>query len=66
MAVAQAADVPSIEAKSMDSAVNLAMSAAKSGDTILLSPGCASFGMFQNYLDRAEQFRAAISKLEVQ
>ena len=31
---------------------------AKPGSVILLSPGCASFGMFRNYVDRAEQFRA--------
>jgi UDP-N-acetylmuramoylalanine--D-glutamate ligase len=65
MAVARTAGVPSIEATSMGSAVELALDTAEPGDTILLSPGCASFGMFRNYLDRAEQFRAAFSKLGV-
>ena len=34
----------------------------KKGDTILLSPGCASFGLFKDYLDRANQFRSAVEK----
>ena len=33
------------------------------GDVLLLSPGCASFGMFRDYLDRAEQFRSAVKSL---
>ena len=47
----------------MQEAVTLASRVAKDGDTVLLSPGCASFGMFRNYLDRAEQFRGAFEKI---
>ncbi|MBC7498134.1 UDP-N-acetylmuramoyl-L-alanine--D-glutamate ligase [Candidatus Gracilibacteria bacterium] len=32
-------------------------------DVLILSPGCASFGLFHDYLDRANQFRACIQKL---
>ncbi len=49
---------------SMDEAVKTAFKKAKSGDIILLSPWCASFGMFKNYLDRAEKFREAVKKLK--
>jgi UDP-N-acetylmuramoylalanine--D-glutamate ligase len=33
------------------------------GDVLMLSPGCASFWLFRDYLDRANQFRDAIAKL---
>lgn len=48
----------------MDEAVRDAFTKASPGDTILLSPGCASFGMFRDYLDRAEKFREAVDNLE--
>lgn len=37
--------------------------AVKPGDVVLLSTGCASFGLFQNYKDRAEQFKRAVNAL---
>lgn len=49
--------------ESMDEAVHLSVKAAKFWDTILLSPGCASFGMFRDYLDRANKFRKAVMKV---
>lgn len=55
--------VPYHYSESMDEAVLLSAKAANKGDTVLLSPGCASFGMFKDYLDRANKFRGAVGKL---
>jgi UDP-N-acetylmuramoylalanine--D-glutamate ligase len=46
----------------MNEAVRLSRAVAQSGDSVLLSPGCASFGMFKDYLDRANKFREAVEK----
>ena len=51
-------------ANSMADAVGLAKSFAKKGDIILLSPACASFGMFNNEFDRGDQFRKLVNKLK--
>jgi len=48
------------KAASMQEAVRLARSQAARGDVVLLSPACASFGMFANYKDRGEQFKQLI------
>lgn len=50
-------------ADSMDEAVQACFKKAEPGDTVLLSPGCASFGMFRDYLDRANKFREAIERI---
>jgi UDP-N-acetylmuramoylalanine--D-glutamate ligase len=50
--------------RSMDEALAQAQAHAQKGDIILLSPGCASFGVFTNEFDRGDQFRAAVKKLE--
>jgi len=47
----------------MDDAVARAVALAVPGDTVLLSPGAASFGVFQNEFDRGDQFRAAVARL---
>ncbi|MBI4458305.1 UDP-N-acetylmuramoyl-L-alanine--D-glutamate ligase [Candidatus Uhrbacteria bacterium] len=47
---------------SMPEAVRLAAKAAKKGDIVLLSPGCASFGLFVNEFDRGDQFVAEVKK----
>jgi UDP-N-acetylmuramoylalanine--D-glutamate ligase len=44
-------------------AILAAQAAAAPGDTVLLSPGCASFGMFRNEFDRGAQFRAIVQAL---
>ncbi len=48
---------------SLERAVAAACAVAEPGDTILLSPGCASFGMFKNEFDRGEQFRRIVQEL---
>lgn len=44
--------------------VSKARSMAKSGDVVLLSPACASFGVFRDYKDRGEQFKEAVRRLK--
>ena len=52
-----------IETASMEEAVRSAYYLAKKGDTVLLSPSCASFDLFDNYEDRGRQFKAAVRNL---
>ena len=52
-----------IETHSMNDAVQVAYHVADKGETVLLSPACASFDLFENYEDRGNQFKAAIRKL---
>ncbi|MBW7675268.1 UDP-N-acetylmuramoyl-L-alanine--D-glutamate ligase [Chryseobacterium chendengshani] len=47
---------------SMEEAVTISKSLAKNGDTVLLSPCCASFDLFKNYEDRGNQFKEQVLK----
>jgi UDP-N-acetylmuramoylalanine--D-glutamate ligase len=47
----------------MTEIVRLAQQYAAQGEVVILSPACASFGMFKNYSDRGEQFIAAVKAL---
>ncbi len=56
--------VPTIvETSSMEEAVRSSYYLAKKGQTVLLSPACASFDLFNNYEDRGRQFKAAVRNL---
>lgn len=46
-----------------EAAITKAFETAAAGNVVLLSPGCASFGMFKNEFDRGEQFRKLVRKL---
>ncbi len=48
---------------SANEAVQIAYHLAKKGDTVLLSPACASFDLFKNYEDRGNQFKKAVMEL---
>ncbi len=50
--------------QTMPEIVATASELASEGDIILLSTGCASFGLFKNYKDRGEQFKQAVLKLQ--
>ncbi|WP_297509715.1 UDP-N-acetylmuramoyl-L-alanine--D-glutamate ligase [Flavobacterium sp.] len=52
-----------VEVDNMFDAVNTAKHIAEKGDTVLLSPACASFDLFENYEDRGRQFKDVVRNL---
>jgi UDP-N-acetylmuramoylalanine--D-glutamate ligase len=58
-------DMPMDVMHNLEDAVTLSAASAQPGDTVLLSPACASFDMFSSYVERGERFQAAVAALEV-
>jgi UDP-N-acetylmuramoylalanine--D-glutamate ligase len=52
-----------VEVDNMHDAVNTARHIAERGDSVLLSPACASFDLFENYEDRGNQFKREVRNL---
>lgn len=52
-----------VDASGMEEAVKAAYYLARNGDTVLLSPACASFDLFDNYEDRGNQFKEQVRNL---
>ncbi len=55
---------PTADASSMQEALEKCRAFAKPGDTVLLSPCCASFDLFKSYEDRGEQFKVIVRNWE--
>ncbi|MFZ1703050.1 MAG: UDP-N-acetylmuramoyl-L-alanine--D-glutamate ligase [Saprospiraceae bacterium] len=49
-----------VETQSIDQAIALAQEMSAPNDVVLLSPACASFDLFKNYMDRGDQFKKAV------
>ena len=56
--------VPVIDTHSLADAMEACRKEAKDGDTVLLSPCCASFDLFKSYEDRGDQFKAAVRNMK--
>jgi UDP-N-acetylmuramoylalanine--D-glutamate ligase len=56
--------IPSIDASSMEEAVAIASAKAQEGDSVLLSPGATSFGLFLHEFDRGIAFITAVENLK--
>ncbi|WP_299528768.1 UDP-N-acetylmuramoyl-L-alanine--D-glutamate ligase [uncultured Lutibacter sp.] len=52
-----------VETAGAEEAVKVAYKIAEKGDTVLLSPACASFDLFENYEDRGNKFKQAVREL---
>jgi UDP-N-acetylmuramoylalanine--D-glutamate ligase len=61
--VLQRTKIPLLRATDMSEAVDTAYGAARAGDAVVLSPACASYDMFRNYIHRAQVFVAAVQQL---
>jgi UDP-N-acetylmuramoylalanine--D-glutamate ligase len=56
-------DAPTVIVETLAEAVHQASTVAQAGDTVLLSPACASFDQFRDYAHRGDVFRACVEAL---
>ena len=56
--------LPVADTSSMQECIEQATKMAKSGETVLLSPCCASFDLFNNYEERGRIFKECVNKLQ--
>jgi UDP-N-acetylmuramoylalanine--D-glutamate ligase len=63
IAIAKSQDIPFISTDILTEWVEWLYDKWSEGDVLMLSPGCASFWLFRDYLDRAHQFRSIVAKL---
>ncbi len=61
-AISEATRIPATVVESLEEAVKVARTLAGSGDTVLLSPGCASFDEFSSYAERGEAFQRLVKQ----
>jgi UDP-N-acetylmuramoylalanine--D-glutamate ligase len=57
--------VPLLRCVTIEAAVAEAHARAKSGDTVLLAPACASFDQFENFEHRGREFKRLVQQLEI-
>ncbi|MCD6308882.1 MAG: UDP-N-acetylmuramoyl-L-alanine--D-glutamate ligase, partial [Candidatus Latescibacteria bacterium] len=62
-AALDAAGIPHETFPALEEAFNACANRAKKGDTVVLTPGCASYDMFSDYEERGEAFRELVEEL---
>ncbi len=55
--------IPVVKAETMEEAVGSAYSQSREGDSVILSPGCASFDWYRNYSDRGDHFTSLVNEI---
>ena len=62
-AISERLNIATFEVSSLEEAVEKGFEIASQGDTVLLSPACASLDMFENYEERGQRFEETVRQL---